>query len=422
MSELSQQLAPFIQAGGNQEASKDGRAADFAKGVVLKGPWETLADGFCEHTRRNARALALAGVPLSLRSVAPKIRIAIGEELQIDEDYKDLLTATVASVEAQIIQVVPVDGSLSTYTTHRYYPLDALKAINSRLIFYCVWERFKGLQSDDLAALKAAGQVWVACHASADFLKAEGVPAEKVRVFPCPYLPSDPLLGLQGRPRVAGRPSFYHIGKWEPRKEQRNILLGFLLAFKPGDAMLMMKTSERAPYFDGYPPSVPAALRECLADDRVKANGWTEETLGKDVFCVTSRLSQQQMTLLHKTSDCYVSLSRGEGFDMPAFDAKLAGNMMLYTPSGGPQDFAHPDDVRIEPKGFIDTHPFYKWTKGSQYLDYDMDDVVAGYRRAAKMIRDGAKTVCDLSHFSALEVGKRMAASIAEVCDLGLKG
>lgn len=421
MTELADQLAPFLQVGGNQEASRDGRAADLDRAVVIKGPWETLADGFCEHTRRNARALDLAGVPVSLRSVAPKIRIAIGEELRIDEEYKDLLTRTVASVEAQIIQVVPIDGSLSTYTTHRYYPLDALKAINARLVLYCVWERFKGLQSDDLAALKAVGQVWVACNASADFLKSEGVPAEKVRVFPCPYLPSDPLLGLQGRARRAGRPSFYHIGKWEPRKEQRNVLLGFLLAFRPGDAMLLMKTSERAPFFDGYPTSVAVALRESLADARVKSNGWSEETVGKDVFCVTSRLSQQQMTLLHKSSDCYVSLSRGEGFDMPAFDAKLAGNLMLYTPSGGPQDFAHPEDVRVEPTGLTDCHPFYKWTKGSQYLDYDIEAVVAGYRTAAQKVRDGVKSIRDLSDFSAVEVGKRMAASLAEICDVGPK-
>lgn len=419
MTELADQLAPFLQVGGNQEASRAGRKADFEKAVVIKGPWETLADGFCEHTRRNARALDLAGVPVSLRSVAPKIRIAMGEELRIDEEYNDLLTRTVSSVEAQIIQVVPIDGSLSTYTTHRYYPLDALKAINARLILYCVWERFKGLQSDDLAALKAAGQVWVACNASAEFLKSEGVPADKVRVFPCPYLPSDPLLSLRDRTRQVGRPRFYHIGKWEPRKEQRNILLGFLLAFNPGDATLMMKTSERAPFFDGYPTSVAVALRECLSDERVKSNGWSEETVGKDVFCVMSRLSQDQMTLLHKSSDCYVTLSRGEGFDMPAFDAKLAGNLMLYTPSGGPQDFAHPEDVRVEPKGLTNCHPFYKWVNGSQYLDYDIEAVVDGYRAAAKKIRDGVKAVPDLSAFSAIEVGKRMAASLAEVCTLG---
>lgn len=420
MSTLQDQLSSFVQASGNQQASTAGRAADYERGVILKGPWETLADGFCEHTRRNARALAFAGVPLGLRSIAPKIRIAMGDELRIDDEYKDLLTKTIAMVDAQIIQIVPIDGSLSAYTTHRYYSRDELAGVNARKVFYNVWERFSGLQADDRAALNAVGQVWVACNASAEFLKSEGVAEEKVRVFPCPYLPGDPLLQLRSESRRAARPSFYNIGKWEPRKEQRNVLLGFLLAFKPGEAMLLMKTSERAPYFEGYPSHLADAVRLSLADARVMANGWNEQTLGKDVFCVTTRLSQEQMVLLHKVSDCYVSLSRGEGFDMPAFDAKLAGNMLLYTPSGGPQDFAGQDDVRVESSGLVDTHPFYRWPTGSKYLDYDLDAVVDGHRAAAKKIQAGVSTAYDMHHFSANEVGTRMVSSLKDICDLRL--
>lgn len=420
MTTLADQLSNYVEAGGDQRASDAGREADYQHGIVLKGPWETFGDGFSEHTRRNARALALAGVPVALRSVAPKIRIAMGEELQIDEDYKDLLQKTIAVVDAQILQLVPTDGSLSMLTAHKFYSVAEQKILNGRKVFYTVWERFAGLQDDDRRALQSVGQVWVACQASKTFLVNEGLDESKVKVFPCPYLPNDPILKISSEPKKRNaRPTFYHIGKWEPRKEQRNILGGFLLAFKPGECVLLIKTSEKAPYFDGYPTSIAVSIEEWLSDDRVKANGWTKDNLGKDVFAVTKRLSASQMTLLHKTSDCYVTLSRGEGFDMPAFDAKMAGNLMLYTPSGGPQDFAHAEDVQVEPSGLVDAHPFYRWVKGAKYLDYDMDAVASAYRIAAKKIRDGVIAKGDLAAFSAQSVGDGMAAAIRELGDFG---
>lgn len=420
MTTLAEQLTRFLEAGGDQQPTGEGRQADFERGLVLKGPWETYADGFAEHTRRNARALAMSGLPIALRSVSPKIRIAMGEEQEIDEQYRDLLERTVSNIEAQIIQVVPTDGSLQLLTTHKYYSVEEHRFINGRKILYTVWERMKGLQDDDLRALKSVGQVWVACQASKDFLVSEGVEEAKVRVFPCPYLPSDPMLAIRSMDkRRASRPSFYHIGKWEPRKEQRNVLGGFLVAFKPGECVLLVKTSDKAPYFQGYPTSLAVSLQEWLDDPRVKANGWTSDNVGKDVFAVTKRISDRQIQLLHQTSDCYVTLARGEGFDMPAFDAKLAGNLMMYTPSGGPQDFSHAEDVRIEPTGLVDAHPFYRWAKGSQYLDYSFDAVVEGYRRAAQKIRDGVSACPDLSAFSADAVGKRMAEAVRELGDLG---
>lgn len=421
MATLAEQLTPYWNAPGDQKGSTEGRAADAEKGVVLKGPWETFADGFSEHTRRNARALALGGVPVSLRSISPRIRIAVGEELQIDEQYGDLLTKSIGLTTAQVIQLVPHDGSLSGFTNHRYYSVAEQAHINSRKVFYCVWERFSGLQEDDAHALKQVGQVWVPCEANKRFIVEAGVPEEKVRVVPCPYLPNDPVLATVSSmaKRRNSRPTFYHIGKWEPRKEQRNILGAFLCAFKPGEASLLVKTSDKAPFFDGYPPSVSVAVNDWLADPRVQANGWNKDNLGNDVRLVQKRLAQNTLNLLHATSDCYVSLSRGEGFDMPAFDAKLAGNLMLYVPSGGPQDFASPEDVRVEPSGFMPAHPFYRWAKGSTYLDYPFEAAVEGFRTAAKKIAAGVDARRDLTSFSAEEVGKRMASYLRELGDVG---
>lgn len=181
----------------------------------------------------------------------------------------------------------------------------------------------------------------------------------------------------------------------------------------------MIKTSEKAPFFDGYPPNIQICLADWLADDRVKANGWSVTNVGKDVLAVTHRLSQEEVTRLHFVSDCYVTLARGEGFDMPAFDAKLMGNLMLYTPSGGPQDFAHAEDIRVESSGLVDAHPFYRWVPGSQYLDYEFEAAVEGYRKAAQKIRSGVSADRDLSAFSAEETGLKMAEALRKLGDVG---
>ena len=416
--DFREQISSFAGNGPTPEPKRE--AADFERGIILKGPWETWGDGFCEHTRRNARALALAGAPISLRSISPRIRMPLGEELSIDRDYGDLLNRTVATVAAQVIQIVPYEGTMSRFVTHRYYSVEEQQAINARVAFYAVWERQKGLREDDREALHRAGQVWVGCHANRSFLADEGIPEAKIKVFGCPYLPSDPLLQLRGRQKAKGRPRFYHIGKWEPRKDQHRMLGAFLCAFRPGEAALFFKTSEKAPYYEGYPHSIALSQASWLADDRVKANGWTEQNLGRDVLVATKRLSQEAMTSLHRISDCYVSLSRGEGFDMPAFDAKLAGNLLMYTPSGGPQDFAHPSDVRVPSSGLVPANPWYQWCEGSQYLDWEFDAAVEAFRSAAKLLEQGVDSTPNLEAFSALEVGKRMVASLNEMPDLNL--
>lgn len=394
--------------------------ADYERGIVLKGPWETWGDGFSEHTRRNARALALAGAPLSLRSIAPRIRIAMGEELSIDRDYGDLLKNTVSSVVAQVIQLVPHEGSLHPFVSHRYYSVEQQQAINSRIVFYAVWERMAGLRPDDRDALNKAGQVWVASTATRDFLVSEGVKEERIRVFGCPYLPNDPLLALRGRERQKGRPRFYHIGKWEPRKDQHRLLGAFLCALRPGEASLFLKTSDKAPFYADYPHSVQASTQSWLEDERVKSNGWTADNVGRDVLIATKRLSEDGIRSMHRIADCYVSLSRGEGFDMPSFDAKLAGNLLMYTPSGGPQDFAHPNDVLVPSSGLVPAHPWYKWCDGAKYLDWEFDAAIEGFRSAAKRIADGVDRTPDLSAFSATEMGKRMLDALNELGELKL--
>lgn len=392
-------------------------------GVLYMGPWENEADGFSEHTRRCARALSLAGLPVHLRSATPsfhKPNRMSGRDLR--DEMADLLNESIHCYSVMVHQVVPSGGVLDNITVREFtasqrfpkagFTMQQQAMINRGRVISAVWER-EDLSDVEVRALKRVAQVWVACKANLEMLERHGV--DNGRWVPIPYLPDDPLLQLNGLKRRRGPVRFYAIGKWEPRKEHRNLLGAFLREFAPGEAKLWLKTSPRAPRMLDYPASPHESITTWLKDERVIQRGWTWDNIQKFVHLIMHVLPQKQIVELHSVGDVYVSASRGEGFDMPSFDAKMAGNLLVYTPSGGPQDFAGQLDERVEPTGSVPCHPFYEWGDAT-YLDYDVNELGAAMRRAWITVRKGqACRGMDLEPYSMKSVGEMMKSYSEEV-------
>lgn len=377
------------------------RKAAHAQGIGYYGPWEEIYAGFPEHVRRSARALAMQGVPVHLRSSMGGLQFQTTkdeEQMLAFEAMKaqldPLLNAEVKTYVVDVWQVIADDQAFHRIAgpVHHYLSEAELQSIYRRRVISTVFER-QHISASAQACLKAVGQVWVANHQDRAMLVEHGLSEDRVRVMPIPFFPDDPHLPLADKPRLAGPVRFYHIGKWEPRKAQHRMLEAFLLAFKAGaDVEFYMKTSASAPkYKSGYPQSPQASLRSLLADPAVIDNGWTEATINRQVFLIQQRLSPARLVQLHRTGDVYCSLSHGEGFDMPAFDAKLAGKRLLYTASGGPQDYADGDDIEVPKTGLVACDPFYGW-RGASYSDWRIEDAIAKFREAAQAIRAGTES------------------------------
>jgi len=397
---------------------KPGRAADHQVGVGYYAPWEEPFDGFAEHSRRCARALSETGVPVQLRSIDPGGQLALGEKYsEVARRMEPLLVNSVTQYAVQVYQLVAHAAGIQSIVTHGQRDPEAVRTINRLTALYTVWERQR--VSEKIATpLNMAGQVWVACRDNAEMLIRCGVAEDKLRVVPLPFFPDDPLLQLDGRKRSRGVPRFYHIGKWEPRKEQHRILGAFLRAFKPGEARFWLKTSAYAPPMKGYPQSPDDSVHEWVTDPAVRENGWSIERVNKHVRIIREALSAERLRELHRIGDVYVTLSRGEGWDMPAFDAKLAGNLMVYTESGGPQDFAGDGDEAVVPIGTVPAHPMYGWEKEATYLDYYIDDAVDALQAAALSVRRGQRRRgMELGRFSAAAVGKLMRDNLEGMLD-----
>lgn len=401
-------------------------------GVLYQGPWEHPADGFNEHVRRAARALSRTGVPVHLRALRPVIATTAkgSEEEGIEASVADLLHASIGRYAVTVQQVVANPGLLDRITTPsrlaaQVYTDEQLAAQYAYRVLYTVYERAP-IPPDDARAFGRVGQVWVACQRDAKSLREAGVAESKIRVIPACFMPDDPLLAFRSRRRQAGVPRFYHIGKWEPRKAADRVIGAFLRAFKPGEAELVVKTGLPRLSYDGFPGNPNAAVGARLHDPKVVANGWTSSNWGEWLRFETRRMPLAEIHKIHAWGDVYVSLSRGEGFDLPGLDAKLAGNLLVYTPSGGPQDYATDVDLRVEPTGTVACNAVYGWEPEARYLDYDIDDAVKALRAAAAEVtlsrkRDepplwsGPIESTNLVEFSAERVGQKIRAALQDV-------
>jgi glycosyltransferase involved in cell wall biosynthesis len=404
-------------AAGNFPPYKPARPCDHATGVRFVAPYEHPVDGFAEHARRLCEALATTTTAVQLMSTDPMAVLdRIPGTIEVLERMAPHHRTTIAAPVAEIHCVIPTPATLHSYVHHKYWPTEYVHAVARRRALYTVWER-SHLPPWAVEPLRVMGQNWVGCQMSRAMLLAHGLDSDRVHVVPCPYRPDDPLLGLDGRRRdPTARPRFLHVGKWEPRKEQRNILGAYLLAFEPGEALLYMKTSERAPAYTSYPSSPGQAMASWLVDPRVQARGWTAARAQQDIRLVRKTLTRAELVRLYAASDVYVSLARGEGYDMPAFDAKLAGNLLVYTPSGGPQDYAGTGDELVPTTGTVPADPWYRWEPGAAYLDYDLDQAAAALRRAADRVRQGGRTRgIDLTAYRLEAVGATMARHLARL-------
>lgn len=414
---------------------RTGSAAEHRYAVLYQGEHETAHDGTAVAVRAHARALADTGVPLLLRSFSnivvnergvPEPVHAVGLPESVNEEVGDLRMTSCSTLTPLIKHLVVSAPALlgSLLVPRGVVDADparqlALRAgVYEATIAYTVWERDR-IDASVAQHLSRVSQCWVPCEQNADLLRRAGV--TRVHVVPHPYRPDSPVLALTRR-RPWRHRRFYSIGRWEPRKGLDALLGAFLRAFKPEDQVrLTIKYSGSGRWSDYPTPeqSVDQWLREfpdwgaehvCHTPDPNQ----DPENPKAPVQLLGGIVSRPRILKLHFAHNIYVSASHGEAWNLPAFEAKLAGNRMVHVPYGGTVDFDDDDDVRV---GWYDgpVHPSYDWGD-AEWAHYDLAALTAALQRVEAPGWYGRRPLLE-QHFSAAAVGAQMLELVLEVAD-----
>tara|TARA_R110002074_G_scaffold14595_3_gene50230 strand:- start:375 stop:2387 length:2013 start_codon:yes stop_codon:yes gene_type:complete len=137
--------------------------------------------------------------------------------------------------------------------------------------------------------------------------------------------------------------NFLSVAQWGPRKNLENMVMWFLEEFRDDDVGLILKTN---------------LAKNCLVDreichDRLRQLFNTIEDVDSAkcrIYLLHGDMSDEEIHSLytHSKINAFVSLSHGEGFGLPIFEAAYSGMPIVTAPWSGPSDFLYGDDKRAK--------------------------------------------------------------------------
>lgn len=375
-------------------------------GVVFSSPWKNPADGMGAHARETLQAMALAGVPVRAESS--------GSGLTLDDSLpphiEKLSYLQQVSMASTCVNIKHIVFNSYDYLKNQLMPCASRfeevgeSTVAKNTIIYTSWER-STVRKDLVALLNQARAVWVPCIDNAEAFESSGV--KNVSVVPYSFDPGEYTTAFpRGKEDVPDGKRFYHIGKWEPRKNQHRIIGAFLMAYGPKDkASLMVKTSDFGSWAN-Y-PTPDESVEHWLDEPRVKEKGWTQEFVEQRIRIINKKIPFEDIQKLHTMNNIYISAAHAEAWDIPAFESRLHGNRLVYTGYGGPADYAGDEDVCIqENPGMVPVNPNYRWEKEAEWADVSIDSLIGALQRA----EPPRARIFDhkLMHFSRANVGQKI--------------
>lgn len=413
----SKALAPTEEELG-QEYSAPGDSAFLNTGITYCADWKTYADGMAKHARAQIRALASTGLPLRVESLG-------GSGMMLDDELHpeafEVLYLQNVSLSSTLISIKQlVLGSAEQLKNAVCRPSSLLDSEKVEMVYkstivYTSWER-DTVGAQLVETLNKLGQVWVPCVRNYQTFIKSGVDAKIMRVVPYPFDPNDcKIAAPRGSEEVPKHRRYYNIGKWEPRKNQHRLLGAFLLAHTPRDlATLFIKTSPFGTSWANYPDPA-SSVAYWLNDPVVKSNGWNQEHLDRLVRIVDKKIPEEDLKAIHKRNNIYVSAAAGEAWDIPAFEAKCAGNRLVHVGFGGSEDYAEREDIQVKFK-LGPVHPGYRWEPDARWAHYSAEGLASAMLQAELPARRVMpKTLAP--RFSSAEVGRKMKQFVYELAD-----
>lgn len=326
--------------------------------------------GYARAAMDLCMALQRTGIQLEIRPLAKPERVRLPEPFLPLARNIGYWTDAAVGVDVVIVHTLPGD-------CRRVLESIGLVAIRLhrdprtvRCVAYTTWETAWMTPDVRASLLSSFDDLWMPSAASAGSMG----PGIGVQVLPHCY--DEATLLRRAAPQLAdalpNRPyRFYSIGAWSERKNQVGIVKAFELAFGG--------TDERVELVMHAPDAPEDAL----------VSAWTAREPSARWSVTLSRgwLPDAEVATMHDRNDCFVSASHGEAWNLPAFDAMLAGRHVIAPAGQGSDEFLEHSSATRYRTGKTKYPTGSRWDANPRAPD--LDELATAMRsRAAVLCRD----------------------------------
>jgi len=343
------------------------------------------------------------GVPTGFGVAAAEMCMALlaaGHELEISTDGKachpkylplarcfrnevDLGTPDVV-----VVHTLPLDCAkfLAERRIRELYP-DAL------CVAYTTWEGASKVPADVDTAFRAFDHLWVPSTVTR---RACLVPPETLRPILVVPHPFDEALWTPEPPALPPRSPyrFYYVGAWTARKNVEGVIRAYLRTFQASeDVELVLQSSAAGP---------------SVAEVAILATGLADGPLPCIRFS-NRRMTDEEIWTLHRECHCFVTATRGEAWNLPAFDALLARRHVI-----APAGMGHGDFLRDTSASLFRGHLVPAF--GDVQL-VDAPDAPPGHAVAHYLATQGLTVRCDWCEPDLIEMGIHMRRAYEDHLD-----
>jgi len=341
--------------------------------------------GYAVAAKSYVHALIKAGINLTW---TPMLTKSANYETYQQTDWPCHYLAPVCNL------VIDYDTVL-IHTVPEYYPewIDRERATGKRILGYTVWE-LERLPDHWPAILNRLDGVLVPCEWNREVFQNSGV---TVPIYVVPHLSqfsAADAVTEQNRAKIQHhlascddqdeRFVFYNVAYWSNRKAPYLALEAYWRAFSASDKTLMViKTNDKditrlhRHWRNGFRPRHPKIA------DAVRNLKRTMPNRAPVVIIADESLSDQEMMALHQRGDCFVSLTRTEGWGLGAFEAARLGKPVIMTGYGGQLDYLDPALSYLVDYNLV---PVHEPTWSTNYRPTDMW-AEPNVEQAAKLMR-----------------------------------
>ena len=159
-----------------------------------------------------------------------------------------------------------------------------------------------------------------------------------VKVVPCPsslkkYKAKYRDMTIKG---IDDKFTFYYIGDFNERKNIISMVKAFHSEFDRSEPVsLLLKVRK----FGVEPSELSTHVHTLCGTIKGRMRLYQDINDYHKEIVIPEHLDANEINALHKYGDCFITVSHGEAWSIPAFDAMCFGNTPICSNVGGPKDF-----------------------------------------------------------------------------------